>query len=109
VLKKSHNQLIRFILFAGIMFASIGCQLAEKQSQPASLSGKKEIPKITFRNLSPPYMDYDYFRDVKKYGFQSDATSYNLINPGGWQRFPPWCMRVKILSDLNLTRPGCLK
>jgi triacylglycerol lipase len=80
VLKKNHNQLIRFILFAGIMFASIGCQLNEKQTQLASLSGKKEIPKITFKNLSPPYMDYDYFQDVKKYGFQSDVTSFNLTN-----------------------------
>lgn len=44
------------------------------------MSGKKEIPRITFKNLSPPYMDYDYFRDIKKYGFQSDANSFNLTN-----------------------------
>ena len=80
MLKKCHNQLIRFILFAGIMLSFISCQLTEKQSQPISLSGKKEIPKITFKNLSPPYKDYNYFQDSKKYGFRFNETSFNLIN-----------------------------
>jgi len=44
------------------------------------MSGKKEVPKITFKNLSPPYRDYNYFRDVKKYGFQFNATTFNLTN-----------------------------
>jgi len=79
-LKKVNHQLIINILIAGILLGSISCILAQNQSQPASMSGKKEIPKITFKNLSPPYRDYNYFRDVKKYGFQFNATTFNLTN-----------------------------
>ena len=44
--------------------------------QPA----KKEIPRITFKNLSPPFTDYDYFQGHQKYPFQVKATSFSLIN-----------------------------
>jgi len=80
VLKKANHQLIKNILIAVILLESISCNSAQNQSQPESISGKKEIPKITFKNLSPPYLDYDYFRDVKKYGFQFNANTFNLIN-----------------------------
>jgi len=72
--------LIRFILFAGIILASIGAFLAQNEAQQVSQSEKKEIPKITFKNLSPPYKDYAYFQGRKKYIFQFNATSFNIIN-----------------------------
>jgi triacylglycerol lipase len=80
VLKKVNHQMIKTILIAGILLGSISCNSAQNQFQPASMSGKREIPKITFKNLSPPYMEYDYFRDINKYGYKSNATSFNLIN-----------------------------
>ena len=80
LLSKSQNQMIRFFLFAGIILGSIGFSWAYDQPQSASLSGKKEIPKITFKNLSPPYEDYDYFLGSQAYDFQFNATSFNVIN-----------------------------
>ena len=79
-MKKGHNHLIRIILFVGIILGFICFPLGQNQPQAASLSGKKEIPKITFKNLSPPYKDYDYFQGAQKDGFRFDATSFNLIN-----------------------------
>ena len=64
ILKKGHNHLNRIILFGGIILGLISFPLGQNQPQAASLSGKKEIPKITFKNLSPPYKDYDYFQGV---------------------------------------------
>jgi len=58
----------------------IGAPLPQSQPQPASHPGKKEIPEITFKNLSPPYEDYDYFQGRKKYGFRFNATSFNITN-----------------------------
>jgi len=72
--------LIRVIFFAGFILGSIGAFLAQSEAQQVSQSEKKEIPKITFKNLSPPYKDYDYFKDSKKYVFQFNATSFNIIN-----------------------------
>ena len=63
-----------------MMFSCIGGPLPQRQPQPASQSGKKEIPEITFKNLSPPYEDYDYFQGSEKYVFCFNATSFNLIN-----------------------------
>ena len=54
--------------------------LAHSETQRVTRSGEKKILKITLKNLFPPYMDYDYFQNSKKYGFQFNATSFNLIN-----------------------------
>jgi len=79
-LSKSQNQMIRFFLFAGIILGATGFSWAYDQPQSALLSGKKEVPVITFKNLSPPYEDYDYFLGSQAYDFQFNATSFNLIN-----------------------------
>jgi hypothetical protein len=62
------------------MLGSISVSCAQTQIQTVSQHGKREIPKITFKNLSPPYEDYDYFQESKRYVFQFNATSFNLIN-----------------------------
>jgi hypothetical protein len=80
VLKKGHNHLIRIILFAGIILGLISLPLDQNQPQAASSAGKKEIPKITLKNLSPPYKDFDYFQGAQKDGFRFNATSFDLIN-----------------------------
>jgi hypothetical protein len=62
------------------MLGTICALLAQSEAQPASRDGKKDIPEITFKNLSPPYKDYDYFQGSKNYVFQFNATSFNIIN-----------------------------
>ena len=79
-MKKGHNQLIRVILFTGIILGSIGAFLAQSEAQQVSQSEKKEIPKITFKNLSPPYKDYNYFQGNDEYPFREHANSFDLIN-----------------------------
>jgi hypothetical protein len=41
---------------------------------------KKEIPAITFKNLSPPYTEYAYFQHHVRFPFQHRASSFSLIN-----------------------------
>jgi hypothetical protein len=72
--------MFKIILIAGMILGSIGALLAQSEAQQVSRSERKEIPEITFKNLSPPYEDYDYFQDSKKYVFQFNATSFNVIN-----------------------------
>ena len=79
VLKKRFYQLIR-MLFAGIMLGPFSVSVAQSQIQSATPYGKREIPKITFKNLSPPYKDYEYFKGSERYTFQFNANSFNLIN-----------------------------
>jgi hypothetical protein len=41
---------------------------------------KKEIPEITFKNLSPPYKDYTYFEHHAFFPFQHRVSSFSLVN-----------------------------
>ncbi|MDZ7582243.1 MAG: hypothetical protein U5R30_17110 [Deltaproteobacteria bacterium] len=72
--------MIRIILAAGlVLMSTIGC-LAQNEAGEELPPGKKEIPVITFKNLSPPFKDYDYFKGGENYAFQFEATSFSLIN-----------------------------
>lgn len=46
----------------------------------AAVVCKKEIPEITFKNLSPPYKNYDYFENHHLFPFEYHASSFSLIN-----------------------------
>jgi len=70
----------KIILFALIMMSCSGAPLSPSQPQPASQPGKKEIPEITFKNLSPPYEDYVYFQGSEEYAFRFNSTAFSLIN-----------------------------
>ena len=70
-------KIIFIIVFqGGGIFAAAAQDVPQAVPQPA----KKEIPRITFKNLSPPFTDYDYFQGYQEYPFQVQATGFNLIN-----------------------------
>ena len=94
VRKKSYNRFIEIIFIVGIIFGVISTFRAQSDGQTITPPGTKKIPKITLKNLSPPYLNYNYFRDAKTYGFQFDATSFNLIN--AW-----WLAEVSTLVYAN--------
>jgi triacylglycerol lipase len=79
-MEKSYSRLIKIIFIVGIILGLNCAFRSQVEAQKLSQPGKKKIPKITLKNLSPPYMDYNYFLDAKKYGFQFNASSFNLIN-----------------------------
>ncbi|MGA1840309.1 MAG: lipase family protein [bacterium] len=41
---------------------------------------KKNIYKVTWENMAPPYKDYEYFAHCDNYPFQYNADKFNLIN-----------------------------
>ena len=92
--------MIRIILVAGIILVYTFVCLKHTVAQEILLIGKKEVPVITFKNLSPPFKDYDYFQGIKKYDFQYKATSFNLIN--AW-----WLAEISTLvyADEEFVRP----
>ncbi len=54
--------------------------MAQDEPHAGPQPAKKEVPRITFKNLSPPFKDYDYFKGHQQYPFQVRATSFSLIN-----------------------------
>jgi triacylglycerol lipase len=78
---KTAGKIILNILFI-IVLLSRSIIAAADQDKPLAMPQpkKKEIPRITFKNLSPPYKDYDYLQGYQEYPFQVKATSFSLIN-----------------------------
>jgi len=74
------------ILFFQLIFISVflfgGIISAADRNEPCEVPNplRKKIPRITLKNISPPFKNYEYYRDYKKYGFQFNATAFNLIN-----------------------------
>jgi hypothetical protein len=68
------------LLLAGISVGLITGCVASSESNPALRNGEKEVPEITFKNLTPPYLDYDYFQGHDTFPFQYNATAFSLVN-----------------------------
>lgn len=69
------------VLFAGFISAmvfSTFLSIGRAAELPAVC--KKEIPAITFKNLSPPYKDYAYFQHHELFPFEYKASVFSLIN-----------------------------
>ena len=79
-MKTAANIIRNVILVIMLLSGSIMAGIAQDEPQAAPRTEKKTIPRITFKNLSPPYKDYDYLQGHQKYPFQATATSFNLIN-----------------------------
>ena len=74
------NFFFRLILVVVFLFGSAIAAADRDPPRKVPITLKKEIPKITWKNISPPFKKYEYFRDHAEYGFEPDAISFNLIN-----------------------------
>ena len=79
-MKTAANIFLKIIFIIVLQGGGIITAMAQDELQTMPQSAKKEIPRITFKNLSPPFTDYDYFQGYQEYPFQVQATAFNLIN-----------------------------
>ena len=78
---KTAGKILLKVLFLSLLLGSrIFVAMAQDALQTVPKSAKKEIPRITFKNLSPPYKNYDYLQGYRVYPFEVEATSFSLIN-----------------------------
>lgn len=62
------------------MAVACTCSLSIAGSAEKYLFCKKEIPIITFENLSPPFKNHEYFQNHKYFPFEYKASSFSLVN-----------------------------
>jgi hypothetical protein len=53
---------------------------AKDETPAPTLPAKRGIPKITFKNLSPPYEDYPYFQHHEHFPFEFGTSSFSVTN-----------------------------
>jgi len=76
------NRCFRILLFLGGILTVIVPSpfVPVAMGAEAVLLHKKDVPAFTFKNLSPPYKDYDYFQNSEFVPFEPRASSFSLIN-----------------------------
>jgi triacylglycerol lipase len=77
IMNRVHRRLKSFAIFLAMGLISFSPFSWGAEPVPVC---KKEIPEITFKNLSPPYKDYDYFQNHAFFPFQHRASSFSLVN-----------------------------
>ncbi|MGB5749188.1 MAG: lipase family protein [Desulfobacterales bacterium] len=70
----------KIIFILVLLSGGIIAAMAQNEPHEVPQLAKKEVPRVTFKNLSPPFKDYDYFQNHREYPFQVQATAFNLIN-----------------------------
>jgi len=80
ILKTAHNIFFSIIFAMGFLGGATVNAMNQDETQQVRQPGKKEIPKITFKNLSPPYKDYPYFQHHEHFPFQCRSSSFSMIN-----------------------------
>lgn len=79
-MKAACTLFLRLIFITVFLFGGIISAADRNEPQEVPNPRKKEIPRITLKNISPPFKNYEYYRDYQKYGFQFNATEFNIIN-----------------------------
>ena len=74
IMKAANNIFFKISLITAILNGSILAVLSQVEPQVVAQPAKKQVPIITYKNLSPPYEDYDYFQGVQEYPFQAAAA-----------------------------------
>jgi hypothetical protein len=67
-------------IIATFLLIGATCAFAQSESEKTPIIKKKQIPEITFKNISPPYKNYAYFEGKRLYPFQYKSKEFNLIN-----------------------------
>lgn len=78
--KTAGRNLLRMIFIIVLLNGNILAVESQDGPQAPLPFEKKQVPRIAFKNLSPPYKDYDYLKGHQAYPFQAGATAFNLIN-----------------------------
>ncbi len=73
----SHFRIILSFTFFAAISATV-CVPTLAGADDRSL--RKNVPHITWKNISPPFEDYSYFDNVKQFPFDYKSTLYNPAN-----------------------------
>ena len=80
IVKTAGNIILNSLFITVLLSRGIIAAMAQEVPQAIPQPAKKEIPRITFKSLSPPFTDYDYFQGYQEYPFQVQMTAFSLIN-----------------------------
>jgi len=79
-MKTAANIFLKIIFIIVLQGGGIIAAMAQDELQAVFQPAKKEIPRITFKNLSPPFTDHDYFQGYQEFPFQVQMKAFSLIN-----------------------------
>ena len=79
-MKTAFKITLKILFIIVLLDGGIVTTMAQDEPQTLPQPAKKEIPLITFKNITPPFTDYGYFQGHRDYPFKVAATAFSLIN-----------------------------
>jgi hypothetical protein len=71
---------IRIALVGLLLAADVTGAFAQNVSETPGRSWRKDVPEITWQNISPPFKDYRYYDHVEVFPFEHNSKAFSPIN-----------------------------
>ena len=76
--------------------AGVSGALAQDEADTVDRSWRKDVPEITWKNISPPFKDYTYYNHVEVFPFEFNSQTFSAVN--AW-----WLSEAATLDKPELT------
>ncbi len=70
----------RIVLIVLLLAAGVSGALAQDEADTVDRSWRKDVPEITWKNISPPFKDYRYYNHVEVFPFEFKSKTYSPVN-----------------------------
>ena len=60
--------------------AGVSGAFAQDEADTVDRSWRKDVPEITWKNISPPFKDYTYYNHVEVFPFEFNSKTYSPVN-----------------------------
>jgi hypothetical protein len=71
---------IRFVLVGLLSAANVTGASGQNEPETPSRSRRKNVPEITWKNISPPFKNYGYYDHVDGFPFEYKSQAFSPIN-----------------------------
>ena len=60
--------------------AGVSGAFAQDEADTVDRSWRKDVPEITWKNISPPFKDYRYYNHVEVFPFEFNSKTFSPVN-----------------------------
>ena len=72
--------LASIVMIVLLSAAGVSGAFAQDEADTVDRSWRKDVPEITWKNISPPFKDYRYYNHVEVFPFEFNSKTYSPVN-----------------------------
>ena len=70
----------RIVIIVLLLAAGVPRAFAQNEADSVDRSWRKDVPEITWKNISPPFKDYTYYSHVEVFPFEFKSKAFSPVN-----------------------------